>query len=138
MISEKYEIKYIVIQVVLSLVIAFIPIYFYLEATISNEDIKSKQDLKNYASKIENKIDSFAFENSDVFIYPKSNIFNSAIFDKDNKEIFSTKKDIEFFANSFIEQNSQLCYKEFLHNNILEAKSLVVCKKIDNFTVFVL
>ena len=62
MISEKYEIKYIVIQVVLSLVIAFIPIYFYLEATISNEDIKSKQDLKNYASEIENKIDSFAFE----------------------------------------------------------------------------
>ncbi len=135
MISEKYEIKYIVIQVVLSLVIAFIPIYFYLEATISNEDIKSKQDLKNYANKIANKIDSFAFENSDVFIYPKSNIFNSAIFDKDNKEIFSTKKDIEFFANSFTEQNSQLCYKEFLHNNILEAKSLVVCKKIDNSQV---
>lgn len=135
MISEKFEIKYIVIQVVLSLVIAFIPIYFYLEATISNEDIKTKQDLKNYANKIANKIDSFAFENSDIFVYPRSNIFNSAIFDNSNQEIFSTKKDIEFFTNSFIEENSQLCYKEFLQENIFEAKSLIICKDIDNSQV---
>ena len=86
MINNQYEIKYIIIQVFLTLFIAFIPIYFYLDASYENKQIKDKMDLKNYASLLISKIDSFEKENSEIFYYPRSNIFSSAIFDKNNKK----------------------------------------------------
>ncbi len=45
MINSKSELKYIVIQVTITLLIALIPIYFYIDATKNNQDIKDKIDL---------------------------------------------------------------------------------------------
>ena len=136
MINNQYEIKYIIIQVFLTLFIAFIPIYFYLDASYENKQIKDKMDLKNYASLLISKIDSFEKENSEIFYYPRSNIFTSAIFDKDNKEIFSllekTDNQQTFFFEDFKKITNKLCYKEYLNSNIFEAKSLIVCKEDDN------
>ncbi|WP_228254669.1 hypothetical protein [Aliarcobacter skirrowii] len=46
MISSKSELKYIVIQVTITLLIALIPIYFYIDATKNNQDIKDKMIYK--------------------------------------------------------------------------------------------
>ncbi|MGE4382740.1 MAG: sensor histidine kinase [Arcobacter sp.] len=136
MINNKYEIKYILIQVILTLLIAFIPIYFYLDASFENQSIKDKMDLKNYANSIVSKIENFEKENSEVFYYPRSNIFSSAIFDKNNKEIFSLLKNKNFyFDEEFKKSQNEICYKEYLLENILKARTLIVCKDIDNSQV---
>ena len=136
MISNKYEIKFIVIQVILTLLIAFIPIYFYLDASFENQNIKDKMDLKNHAFSVISKINSFEKENSSTFYYPRSNIYFSGIFDKNNQGIFSLLKrnDLDF-SDEFLINKSEICYKNYLEQNILEAKFLVVCKDVDNSQV---
>lgn len=136
MINNKYEIKYILIQVLLTLLIAFIPIYFYLDASFENQNIKDKMDLKNHAYSIISKIDSFEKENSSIFYYPRSNIYFSGIFDKNNQIIFSLlkKNNLDFF-DEFLINKDEICYKNYLNENIFEAKFLVVCKEIDNSQV---
>ena len=136
MINNKYEIKYIIIQVILTLLIAFIPIYFYLDASFENQNIKDKMNLKNYASSVISKIEAFEKENSTVFYFPRSNIFSSGIFDKDNRVIFSLlKRNNTNFDDDFEKTTDKICYKQYLPQNILDANSLIVCKDIDNSQV---
>ncbi|MBU3013546.1 HAMP domain-containing histidine kinase [Poseidonibacter lekithochrous] len=136
MINYKYEIKYIIIQVILTLLIAFIPIYFYLDASFENQNIKDKMNLKNYASSVFSKIEDFEKENSTVFYFPRSNIYSSGIFDKENRVIFSLlKNEKRSFNNDFEKSKDKICYKEYLALNILNANSLIVCKDIDNSQV---
>ena len=131
MIDSKLEIKYIVIQVAISLLIAFIPIYFYIDATIKNQNIKDKLDLQNYSNQIVLKIENFEKQNNNIFYYPRSNIFFSSIFDENRKEIFYSNNSIELFDEDFKNFNDKFCYKEYLESNILGASFLVVCKNID-------
>ena len=136
MINNQYEIKYIIIQVLLTFLIALIPIYFYLDASFENQSIKDKMDLKNYANLVVSKMQDFEKENTQVFHYPRSNIFTSAILDKNNKELFSLLGNENiFFYEEFKKVNTKICYKEYLFENILDAKSLIVCKDIDNSQV---
>ncbi|MDY0052283.1 MAG: HAMP domain-containing sensor histidine kinase, partial [Aliarcobacter sp.] len=136
LINNQYEIKYIIIQVLLTLLIALIPIYFYLDASFENQSIKDKLDLKNYANSIITKIENFEKENSKVFHYPRSNIFTSAILDKNNEKLFSLfESENIYFHEEFKRINTKICYKEYLFENILDAKSLIVCKDIDNSQV---
>lgn len=136
MISNKYEIKFIVIQVILTLLIAFIPIYFYLDASFENQSIKDKMDLKNHAFSVISKINSFEKENSSTFYYPRSNIYFSGIFDKNNQVIFSLLKRNDLnFSDEFLINKNEICYKNYLEQNILDAKFLVVCKDVDNSQV---
>lgn len=135
MINNKYEIKYIIIQLFLTLFIAFIPIYFYLDASFENQTIKDKIDLKNYANLVVTKIENFKKENSELFFYPRSNIFTSAIIDEKNEVIFSLLKNEIHFESEFFKTKDEFCYKEYLNENILKAKNLIVCKDIDNSQV---
>lgn len=136
MINYKYEIKYIIIQVILTLLIAFIPIYFYLDASFENQNIKDKMNLKNYASSVFSKIEDFEKENSTVFYFPRSNIYSSGIFDKENRVVFSLlKNEKRSFNNNFEKSKDKICYKDYLPLNILNANSLIVCKDIDNSQV---
>jgi len=136
LINYKYEIKYIIIQVILTLLIAFIPIYFYLDASFENQNIKDKMNLKNYASSVFSKIEDFEKENSTVFYFPRSNIYSSGIFDKENRVVFSLlKNEKRSFNNNFEKSKDKICYKDYLPLNILNANSLIVCKDIDNSQV---
>ncbi|MFX4266328.1 sensor histidine kinase [Aliarcobacter butzleri] len=135
MINNKYEIKYIIIQLFLTLFIAFIPIYFYLDASFENQTIKDKIDLKNYANLVVTKIENFKKENSELFFYPRSNIFTSAIVGEKNEVIFSLLKNEIHFESEFFKTKDEFCYKEYLNENILKAKNLIVCKDIDNSQV---
>lgn len=131
MINSKSELKYIVIQVTITLLIALIPIYFYIDATKNNQDIKDKIDLQNYANQIVFKIDYFERQNNNIFYYPRSNIYFSSIFDKNKNEIFSSNESLEFFYEDFKKFNDRFCYQKELNQNILDASFLIVCKKVD-------
>ncbi|QKF73515.1 two-component system sensor histidine kinase [Aliarcobacter faecis] len=131
MINNKLELKYVVIQVTISLLIAFIPIYFYIDATIKNQNIKDKLDLQNYANQVASIIENFEKQNKDIFYYPRSNIFFSSIFDENKKEIFHSNTPLELFDEDFQSFNDKFCYKEYLSSNILGASFLIVCKNID-------
>ena len=60
--SNKSDFKYILIQGLITLLIAFIPIYFYIDASIKNQDIKDKLDLQSYSNQVVKKIENFAEE----------------------------------------------------------------------------
>ena len=119
----------------MTLFIAFIPIYFYLDASFENQTIKDKIDLKNYANLVVTKIENFKKENSELFFYPRSNIFTSAIIGEKNEVIFSLLKNEIHFESEFFKTKDEFCYKEYLNENILKAKNLIVCKDIDNSQV---
>ena len=57
--------------------------------------------------------------------------------DEKNKEIFSLfKTNTNFiFQSEFFNDNDKICYKQYLQNNIFEAKYIIVCKNIDNSQV---
>ena len=78
MINNQYEIKYIIIQVLLTFLIALIPIYFYLDASFENQSIKDKMDL---------------FSNDEIKL---THTLNKNKLDKDDKykEVEQLKKDI--------------------------------------------
>ena len=131
MINSKSELKYIVIQVTITLLIALIPIYFYIDATIKNQDIKDRLDLQNYANQIFLKIENFEKQNSNIFYYPRSNIYFSSIFDKNKNLIFSSNESLEFFYEDFKKFKDRFCYQKELNQNILDASFLIVCKNSD-------
>lgn len=138
MINKSNDIKIIVIQVILTLSIAFIPIYFYLDASFENKKIKDKMMLKNYSSSVFFKMRQAEEDNSDVFYYPRSNIYLSGIFNKQDKAIFSLLDNSikpYLFNEDFFNNNESICYKQLLSNNIFKAKYIISCKKIDNSEV---
>jgi len=137
LINKSNDIKYIIFQGVITLFIAFIPIYFYIDATLQNQTIKDKIKLKNYTNSVIMKMEALKYENSDTFYYPRSNIFTSGIFDSKDKPIFSLfpkTENFQFFSD-YYEQDDNICYKHYLTNNIFHAKYIVSCKYINNSQV---
>ncbi len=137
MINKSSDIKYIILQAILALFIAFIPIYFYINATLENQTIIDKMQLKNYANSVIVKMENAKLENSDIFYYPRSNIFHSAIYDAHDNSIFSVLQTPQKFNFDFeyLKTKETLCYKHYLKNNPFGAKYIVVCKDINHSQV---
>lgn len=137
LIHKTDDTKMIIVQVILTLAIAFLPLYFYLEASFENQMIKDKMMLKNYESSVVSKMRGFEEANSDIFHYPRSNIFTSALFDENNKSLFSLFPAHQRFDtnNDFFTHKKQICHKEYLATNLFKAKYIVVCKDINNSQV---
>jgi len=101
--SSRSDFKYILIQGLITLLIAFIPIYFYIDASIKNQDIKDKLDLQSYSNQVVKKIENFLEQNGEVFYFPRSNIFYSSLYDENKKEKFFTNLSLDFFEDDFNE-----------------------------------
>ncbi len=112
--------KYILLQVVILVLIATIPMHFYIDSELKNEVLQDYRDLQSYAEKVANKIYKFSNSNQIEFYFPRSNIFKGAIYDKDGKTIFSLLDDSE----------DSRYFKYELKDNVFGAKTLVVSKKI--------
>jgi two-component system OmpR family sensor kinase len=137
LINKTNDTKVIIIQVMLTLSIAFIPLYFYLQASFENQNIKDKMLLKNYSASVIYKMRLFEEQNNDFFYYPRSSIFKSAIFDEKDNPIFSLFNDNEkfLFKSEFLSDSKKTCYKQYLLQNAFKAKYIITCKNIDNSQV---
>ncbi len=125
MVDKKLiDFKYIFLQVIILVLIATIPMHFYINSELNNESLKDNIKLHTYASKVANKIYKFSNSNQVEFFFPRSNIYKSAIFDEKNKPIFS------LLENETSQKNRYLRYK--LKDNVFGAKTLVVSKKISH------
>jgi len=113
------DFKYIFLQVAILILIATIPMHFYINSELKNEVLQDNLELQIYAQKVANKIYKFSNSNQVEFYFPRSNVFASAIYDKNDKVIFSLLK------------NSKYRYVKYrLKNNVFGAKILIVAKKI--------
>jgi len=128
LISKNSDNKFIILQVILSFLIATIPIFFYIVASVENQNIKDKAKLKNFAASIILKMEMFASEDSNVFEYPRSNIYTSGIFDSNDKAIFSLLTSHVNFNDEYLISQDKICTKMYIKENILGAKYVVVCK----------
>lgn len=120
MVNKKdIGLKYIFLQVIILVLIATIPMYFYVNSEIKNKILQDNIQLEQYAKKVAYKIYKFSNSNDKEFYFPRSNIFKSAIYDKNYKEIFS-----------LLDKQNNRYYKYYLKPNVLGANYLVVSKKI--------
>ncbi len=120
MVNKKVvDFRYIFLQVVILILIATIPMHFYINSELKNEVLQDNLELQIYAQKVANKIYKFSNSNQVEFYFPRSNIFTSVIYDKNDKVIFSLLK------------NTKYRYVKYrLKNNVFGAKILIVAKKI--------
>ena len=118
MVSKKSILRYIYLQAAILIVIVTIPMHFYISSELKNEDMQNRVDLQKYAQKVASKIYEFSNSNQVEFFFPRSNIFKSAIFDKNGDTIFSLIDDLG---------NENYTYR--LKKNVFNAETLVVSKK---------
>ena len=124
-------IRYILAQALILILIVSIPLHFYIESELENSDFKDSAELQLYAKKVANRIYKFSNSNEKEFYFPRSNIFTSAIYNKNDNVIFSllkNKVDIPN-ANTFV-IDSQRYLKVRLKENVFGASTLIVSKKI--------
>ncbi len=124
-------IKYILAQAAILILIASIPLYFYIESELENSDFKDSAELQLYAKKVANKIYKFSNSNDKEFYFPRSNIFKSAIYDQNDDVIFSLFKNNTVVPNkhSFV-LNGQKFLEVRVKENVFGASTLIVSKKI--------
>jgi len=127
LIKGDYEIRQILLQVSLIVLIAFIPIYLYMSSSLENKELKDRLYIKEQIyilsssiSKLAKK-ESLIIDSSDIEIY---------LFDKNENTIFKN-------SDTNIPLKDNLCIKEELASNILEARYIEVCKDIDNTQVII-
>jgi len=123
--------RYILAQALILVLIVSIPLHFYIQSELENSDFKDSAELQLYAKKVANKIYKFSNSNEKEFYFPRSNIFKSAIYDRNDNVIFSllqNKIDIPNI-NTFV-INSKRYLKVRLKENVFDASTLIVSKKI--------
>ena len=116
--------KYIFLQAIILVLIATIPMHFYINSELNNEILQDNIELQIYAKKVANKIYKFSNSNQIEFYFPRSDIFKSAIYDKNNKVIFS------LMDNTSGQNKRHFKYK--LKENVFGAKTLVTSKKVSH------
>lgn len=136
--SNFISIKYIFFHAVILVLIATIPIHFYINSELNNASIQNKIELSSYAQKVANKIYKFSNSDESEFLYPRSKIFKSAIYDSKNKEIFSLfENPINMFDSNLFEGEENIYLKYRLKQNVLDASFLIVSKKISHKNIVI-
>ncbi len=131
--SQFVGIKYILLHTVILIIVATIPIHFYINSEMNNESINNKLELSAYAQKVANKIYKFSNSDKTEFFFPRSNVFKSAIYNKDGVVIFSLlDKNIQPFSSKILENEGIIYLKYRLKNNVFNASTVIVSKKISH------
>ncbi len=130
--------RYILFQVLILILIVAIPLHFYITSELENSRYRAEKELERYAQRVAHKIYLFSNSNEQVFYFPRSTIFKSAIYDAEGEPLFSLLEQapVLSFAN-FEEQQGHYCLKFPLKPNIFDAQTLVIDKKISHARLFV-
>lgn len=108
------------------LAVVLIPTYFFLELSEQNEYIKRVKLLDSYSEELVVKMAIFESRFDDIFVFPRSAFFQSALFDSNHNLIFSTTDDIFFINDEISIERSEIYKKIELDKNIFGAKYLVI------------
>jgi len=123
--------KYILAQSVIIVLIIAIPLHFYVNSELENSALKDRLELRLYAQKVENKIYKFSNSDENEFYFPRSNIFQSAIYNQNEDMIFSLLDDkTELISQNYIIKNGRAFLRINLKDNVFKATYLMVTKKI--------
>lgn len=123
--------RYILAQALILILIVSIPLHFYIESELENSDFKDGAELQLYAQKVANKIYKFSNSSEKEFYFPRSNIFISAIYNKNGSVIFSLfQNQIDIPSTNTFVVDSQRYLKVKLKENVFGASTLMVAKKI--------
>lgn len=125
------NIKYLALHVSFLILIATIPIHFYIDSQIDNNRLESEIALQKYAQKVAHKIYNFSNSYEEEFYYPRSSQYISGIYTASGQEIFSlfdTKKTLK--NENIWEDDDNLYLKSRLKTNVFEAEYVLVAKQI--------
>jgi signal transduction histidine kinase len=126
------DLKYLFLHVSILILIATLPLHFYISSELEKSSLQDKISLQGYAQKVANKIYKFSNSSEREFFFPRSNIYQAGIYDKDEKEIFSFLDDstLPSFTQNIVEDDELIYLRFQLKENVFGAKYLVVAKKI--------
>jgi len=122
--------RYIVLQVLILVLIVSLPLHFYIASELENSDYRDREMLQRYAQKVANRIYTFSNATEREFYFPRSNIFQSAIYDRSGEAIFSLLEEPFILGEEgIVKQQGYHYYTVILKNNIFDAYYLVIAKK---------
>lgn len=128
--------KYLFLHVSILIVIASIPIHFYINAELEKNSLSERVLLQKYAQKIAHKIYQFSNSYESEFFFPRSSIYVAALYDENAKSLFSLfPKPVELTAHNVIEDGEYTYLRYILKENVLGAKYLLVAKKISYLSI---
>lgn len=130
------SIKYLALHVSILIVIATIPIHFYIGSQLENNQIKDELSLQKYAQKITGKIYIFSNSYEEEFYYPRSTQYKSALYDIKKEVVFSLFEiPPKIKSEKIWQENGYLYYFTQIKQNIFNAKYILVAKKISYLSI---
>lgn len=111
----------------LIIILVSIPTYFYIEIEKQSYKQTKIQELQRYVVGVEKNIYDFSNSIDNIYNFPRSFLYDSYIYDKNKKSIFSTNANS--FSFVYFEHKKNLIYKKvILHTNRLNARYLIVSR----------
>lgn len=128
--GTKYALAYSLIYTVAVILITAIPIYAYINISMEYAKFRQTQELKTHSLLLE-KVFYAISEETTTFVYPRSLLYRSGIYNASNEAIFSLLKDEAIPQEVGItEKNKRLIYRQNLQPNRLNASYLVVSRPL--------
>lgn len=125
--------RYLFFQAIVLLLIISVPLHFFINSELENNRFKEEIALQQYANRVASKIYQFSSSTQTEFYFPRSSLFEGAIYGADGAPIFSLlKEDGISLAQNFAKENGYLYFALTLEPNVLEARTLVVAKKVSH------
>lgn len=126
-IDAKLKGKHLFLQIVILILVVAIPMHFYISSELENIKYRDNVALNNYAKKVANKVYKFSNSKDYEFYFPRSNLFNSAIYRADDTPIFSLlKQSIKSDFNGMITIKDIRYLKFNLKDNVFNGDYLIV------------
>lgn len=124
-------VKYLFLFVLILIAIATLPLYFYINSEVQKNSLVDKILLEKYAQKVAYKIYQFSNSYEKEFFFPRSNIYTSAIYDENEKMLFSLfEKPVLLIRENTVTDDGYTYLKYRLKENVLGVKYLLIAKKI--------
>lgn len=129
MIVKNNQFVYTIAFVYSLLIVTFvsIPTYFYVEIEKKSYKQTKEQELQRYSLGVEKNIYDFSNSMEQIYNFPRSFLYDSYVYSKDKKFIFSTNA--HKLSSSDFEHRKDLIYRSTqLNSNRLGARYLIVSK----------
>jgi signal transduction histidine kinase len=110
--------------------IVSLPLHFYITSELENSEYRDREMLQKYAQKVANRIYTFSNSSEREFYFPRSNLFQGALYDQAGNSLFSLQEQPFILEDEgFAQQEGYRYYTTILKGNVFDAYYLVIAKK---------